>query len=299
MTTRNTFAILAPLSQSVAKADNHGHLVGVRRIPDGMSYFCSSKGAVRDISLGTSRRGLGYPIESAQPSFLLRPLLQGPRSAKIGRRYALQHVLQCPNITQDTCDTPTQIARQPPQKLKSTLDSRRTECGNVIRPEVSKNFRLQKLIFCPVLLQRYSQRRYRGKDRGEFGRYVGEDNNCFTCSVISLRLRYRHTFDSDLLCTAFSQSIGLLSELPYSDAGHDSGQDSPESDNQGSGGKEHCEKRDCNRPSIPPNNTVTYARLHAWAHTAPQIANPTHSVIPLWIQRHSATAPLRRELAHG
>lgn|GEM_PF-5393429 len=280
-------------------ADTHRHLCTGRRIPDGMSYLSSSKGAVRDIGPGASRRHLGYPIESAQPSLLLRPLLFAPRNAKFGRCNAFQHVLQRPNISQDTCNTPTQISRQPLQKLKSTLDSWRLECGKVIRPEVTKNFRVQKLIFRPILLQRYSQRRYRGKDRGQFGRDVRENNNCFTCAVFGLRFRYRLTFDPDLLRTAFSQIVGFLTELPYSDAGHDSGQHSPKSDKQRSCGEQRCKKRDCNCPSVPPNNTITYARLHARAHTTPQIANPAHSLIPQWTARDSAMAGVSREPIHG
>lgn len=280
-------------------ADTRHHLAAGRCIPDCMSHLSGSKRAVRDIGSRSCRRDLGYSIESAQPSLLLFPLFFALCNAKVGRRYALQYVLQRPNVSQNACNAPPQIGRQPLQKLKSALDSRRTDCGKVIRPELSKSFRPQKLIFRPVLLQRYSQRCYRGEDRGQFGGDVRENDNCFASAVISLRFRYRLTFDSDLLCTAFGQTVSLLTELPYSDAGNDSGQHSPKSHNQRSCGKQCCEQRDCNCPSVPPNNTIAYARLHARAHTTPQIANPAHFLVPLWTGWHSAMPMQQVENAHG
>ncbi len=53
------------------------------------------------------------------------------------------------------------------------------------------------------------------------------------------------------------------------------------------------------RPGIPPHYAVAYAKLHAWADSIPQLLPTRHSLIPLWIRRHSAMPSRHAEHCHG
>ncbi len=280
-------------------ADLFYRLLSNRRIPNCMSYCSRAQGAIRNIRPGAAGRDLSYSIQGTQPSLLLLPTFLILCSTKLGRRYALQHILERPHVSQNTGDTSAQISWQPLQKLKSTFDSRRLDCSKVIRPNISKSLRFQEFIFSAVLLQRYRQRCYGRKDRGQFRRYVGENNDPFSLAFIGDCRRYRLTFESDLFCTALSESVRFLTELPYSDAGHDSGQHSPESNNQRGRCKHGRNKRNSYGPAVPPNYAVADTWLHARTDSLPQPVQTAHSLIPLWTRRHSAMPSRRAEHCHG
>lgn len=277
-------------SQAVAMADVHYRLLSNRRISNCMSYCSSAQGAVRNIRLGAAGRDLSYPVQGSQPSFLLCPTFLILRSTKLGRRYALQHILERPHVSQNTGDTSAQISWQPLQKLKSTFDSRRLDCSKVIRPYISKSPRLHEFIFSALLLQRYRERCYGRKDRGQFRRYVGKNNDPFSLALLGDCRRYRLAFDPDLFRTTLSESVGLLTKFPYSDAGHDSSKHSPKSDNQR--GRCKHDRNQCNSdgPAVPPYYAVADAWLHARTDSVPKPVQTAHSLIPLWTRRHSAMA---------
>lgn len=255
--------------------------------------------AMRNIGHSSTRCDLSYAVKSSQPVLSLCSLVFVLYVVKVGRCNALQNLLKRPNVPQNTSDPSAQVGRQALQKLKSTINSRRRECAEIVCPYLPQRFRVHKPLFCPFRLQGFSQRPNRRIDRGQFGRDVGQDNYGFSRASFGLLRRDRLTFDSYLLRAAFGEKICPLSKPPHRDARHNCGQNAPKCHYKGSGGEKKGTKRNGNRPSIPPNNTITYARLHAWAHTTPQIANPAHFQVPLWTGRHSAMPMQRAESAHG
>lgn len=279
-------------------ADVPYRLFSNRRIPNCMSYCSSAQGAVRNIRPGAAGRDLSYPVQGSQPRFLLLPTFLILWSTKLGRCYALQHILERPHVSQNAGDTSAQISWQPLQKLKSTFDSRRLDCSKVIRPYISKSLRLHEFIFSAVLLERYRQRCYGRKDRDQFRRYVGKNNDPFSLALVGDCRRYRLAFDPDLFCTALSESVGFLTEFPNSDAGYDSSQHSPKSDNQR--GRCKHDRNECNSdgPAVPPYYAVPNAWFHARTDSVPQPVQTAHSLIHLWTSRHSAM-PWLAESCYG
>jgi len=62
-----------------------------------------------------------------------------------------------------------------------------------------------------------------------------------------------------------------------------------------------AQERTHGRPSLPPNHTVAHSRTRTRAHSVPELRpvnqvqqHPTHSLIPLWIGRHSDMRPRAR-----
>lgn len=259
----------------------------------------SLKRTIREVRPSPCRHHFCDVEESTQPTLPVRTLLVATSTSRTFGCHARQHVLKRSDVSKYARNPYTQIGRQKIQTLKTAFNSRGLKRIYIPGPDSPHLDGVREPFFAPILCQLYCERSNRREERSEFRRNIREDNYCFSLSFLSLDCCNGLTLKSDLLRTTFSEKIGSLSKLPHGDAGNNGSQDPPESNDERSRSKHCCKERDCNRPSVPPNNTITYARLHAWANAAPKIANPTHSLIPLWTGRHSAMPPRWAEISYG
>ncbi|VTQ69709.1 Uncharacterised protein [Stenotrophomonas maltophilia] len=101
---------------------------------------------------------------------------------------------------------------------------------------------------------------------------------------------------------AIEEDLGLQSVAVVGSRKHGIGflsKDESTLDSWAKNGGENCKYRAHCRPRIPPNDAVSNAWLHAWADSIPQLLPTRHSLIPLWIRRHSDMPLQRAEHAHG
>lgn len=128
-----------------------------------------------------------------------------------------------------------------------------------------------------------------------FGAKLHKNKNAFVLHEISTSFRF-------LSCNLCGQVSGTICAAPQADRNptkpechhtqpqcHDTQKDGRPNRE---GGNEDC-------PSVPPNHATTDARLHARADSMPQLLPTVHSLIPLWIGRHSAMPMQPEEIAHG
>lgn len=266
---------------------------------DAMRRSGSLNRTIREVCPSPCRNHFCDVEESTKPPLPVRTLVVTTSTSRAFGCHARQHVLKRSDVSQYARNPYTQIGRQKIQTLKTAFNPRGLKRIDVVGQDSPYLNEAREPFFAPILCQLYSERSDRRVDRREFRRNIREDNYCFSLSFLSLDCCNGLTLKSDLLRATFSERIGSLSKPPDGDARYNGSQDPPKGNDERSRSKRCCKERDCNRPSIPPNNTITYARLHAWAHTTPQIANPAHFQVPLWTGRHSAMPMQRAESAHG
>lgn len=180
------------------------------------------------------------------------------------------------------------------KRVQGALDPWRAQLNKIVRPDLSPLLIMNKKLNCILRVQLGRNGSYRGVNRTQFCRDVGEHHHRLPFSVCCLLIGQNPSLEPHLFGTAFRETVGLLPELPDGDARHDRCQYPPERDNKGSESDDQRHNSHCNRPTFPPNDAVRLAKRRASAKPIP----PAHSLIPLWTGRHSAM-PWRAESCHG
>ncbi len=97
---------------------------------------------------------------------------------------------------------------------------------------------------------------------------------------------YLHRRLADLVCS--------LAKIPSHIAKENGRKHCLHGDAHGQDGEDRTDQRANRSPSLPPNHAITNTWAHARTHSVPQISEAPHSLIPLWIGRHSAMRPRAR-----